>query len=100
MPIYEFVNVETGDKEDVLFHSSNAPSIGDQIEHEGRMLRRAPSFILDSAGIARKTHKYPYVSRSLPRNIQGCECNKDGQPIIRSQAQERNVASEYNLAKE
>ena len=100
MPIYEFVNVETGDKEDVFFHSSNAPSIGDQIEHEGRMLRRAPSFILDSAGIARKTHKYPYVSRSLPRNLGGCDCNSKGQPVIKSQAHERNVASEHDMAKD
>ena len=100
MPIYEFVNVETGDKEDVFFHSSNAPSIGDQIEHEGRTLRRSPSFILDSAVIARKTHQYPYVSRTLPRNIRGCEVNKMGQPIIKSQAHERNVASELNMAKE
>jgi hypothetical protein len=100
MPIYEFINVDTGNKKDVFFNSSSAPRIGEEIEYEGGTFRRVPSFHLDSAGISRKTHKYPYVSRSLPRNIQGCEVNKKGQPIIKSQAHERNVAAEHDMAKD
>jgi hypothetical protein len=100
MPIYLFKDVETGETEDLFFNSDHAPSIGEEIRHGDKTLRRMPSFVLDTAGIARKTHKYPYVSRSLPRNIRGCEVNKKGQPIIKSQAHERNVASEHDMAKE
>ena len=100
MPIYLFVDVESGETEDLFFNSDQAPSIGDEVQQGDKTLRRVPSFVLDTAGIARKTHKYPYVSRALPRNIRGCEVNKKGQPIIKSQAHERNVASEHNMAKD
>ncbi len=100
MPIYEFVNVDTGDKKDIFFHSSDAPSIGEEVCQDGQSYKRIPSFHLDHAGIARKTHKYPYVSKSLPRNLSGCELNSHGQPIIKSQAHERNVAAEHDMAKD
>ena len=100
MPTYEFVNQESGSKVESYFSYDDAPRIGDVIVIDGQECRRVPSFILDEAGIARKTHKYPYVSRTLPRNINGCDCNHSGQPIIKSQAHERNVASEHDMAKE
>jgi|TARA_R110001583_G_scaffold104488_2_gene251866 hypothetical protein len=100
MPFYVFEDTKTKEQQDFFYRSQDVPKIGDVIDVDGKELKRVASFVLDTAGIARKTHKYPYVSRSLPRNIGGCDCNSDGQPIIKSQAHERNVASEYDLAKE
>ena len=100
MPSYEFVNQEDGSKVEAYFEYDDAPRIGDLVEIGGASCRRIASFILDRAGIARKTHKYPYISRTLPRNINGCDCNNKGQPIIKSQAHERNVAAEHDMAKE
>ena len=100
MPFYVFEDVETKEQQDLFYQSKDVPKIGDVITADGRELKRVASFVLDSAGIARKTHKYPYVSRSLPRNLGGCDCNSQGQPIIKSQAHERNVASEHDMAKD
>ena len=100
MPNYLFKELETKESVEAFYQSKDAPSIGDVVDIEGKKCKRVASFVLDTAGIARKTHKYPYISRVLPRNIRGCECNGKGQPIIKSQAHERNVASEHEMAKE
>ena len=100
MPFYVFEEGETKEQQDLFYRSKDVPKIGDVVNEDGRELRRVASFVLDSAGIARKTHKYPYVSRTLPRNLGGCDCNSKGQPIIKSQAHERNVASEHDMAKD
>ena len=100
MPFYVFEDIETKEPQDLFYSSKDAPKIGDVITSDGRELKRVASFVLDSAGIARKTHKYPYVSRSLPRNLGGGDCNSKGQPVIKSQAHERNVASEHDMAKD
>tara|TARA_Y100000114_G_C11744778_1_gene321012 strand:- start:997 stop:1296 length:300 start_codon:yes stop_codon:yes gene_type:complete len=99
MPIYVFHDDE-GNEYEVFFNASEVPSIGQTIDGDGKVLTRVPSFILDSAGIERKTHKYPYVSRSLPRNLAGAESNNKGQPIIRSQSHERDVAARHDMEKE
>ena len=99
MPIYAFKDKDGNDHE-LFFNASEAPSIGSTESGNGKTLTRVPSFMLDAEGIARKTHQYPYVSRSLPRNLEGAECNKQGQPIIRSQAHERDVASRHDMEKE
>ena len=100
MPNYLFVNQSDGTKVEAYFPVEDAPRIGDLVEIKDEVCRRIASFNLDVAGIARKTHQYPYVSKTLPRNLRGCETNKTGQPIIRSQAHERDVASEHDMAKE
>ncbi len=99
MPVYVFKDSE-GKEIDKWFDFSTVPSIGDVIVVDGVEYSRVPSFNLDAAGIARKTHKYPYVSRTLPRNLEGCEVNKAGQPIIKSQAHERNVAAQHDMGKD
>ena len=73
MPIYVFKDVETGNQIDSYFPASEAPSFGDTVVIDGKECVRQLNFNLDSAGIARKTHKYPYLSRSLPRDLNGCE---------------------------
>jgi len=99
MPIYSFVD-DSGQEHELFFNASEAPRIGSEISGNGKTLTRVASFMLDTEGIARKTHQYPYVSRSLPRNLEGTDCNKQGQPIIRSQAHERDVASRHDMEKE
>ena len=100
MPNYLFVNQSDGTKVEAYFPVEDAPRIGDLVEIKDEVCRRIASFNLDVAGIARKTHQYPYVSKSLPRNLRGCETNQKGQPIIKSQAHERDVASEHDMANE
>ena len=100
MPFYVFEDVETKEQQDLFYRSKDVPKIGDVVNEDGRELRRVASFVLASAGIARKPHKYPDVSRPLPLNLGGCDCNSKGQPIIKSQAHERNVASEHDMAKD
>tara|TARA_R110002124_G_scaffold113388_1_gene267712 strand:+ start:9878 stop:10180 length:303 start_codon:yes stop_codon:yes gene_type:complete len=100
MPIYAFVD-NNGAEVESFFSFDDVPSIGDKVEIDGVECTRVASFILDTAGIERKTHKYPYVSRSLPRNLSGVgNYDKQGRPVIRSQAHERNVASEHGYVKE
>ena len=99
MPIYAFRD-EDGNDHELFFNASEAPKIGSTVMGNGKTLTRVPSFMLDAEGIARKTHKYPYVSHALPRNLEGADCNKRGQPIIRSQSHERDVASRHDMEKE
>ena len=100
MPNYLFVNQSDGSKVEAYYPVDDAPRIGDLVEIQEEVCRRIATFNLDVAGIARKTHKYPYLCKSLPRNLRGCECNNMGQPVIKSQAHERNVASEHDMAKD
>ena len=100
MPIYAFTTSD-GQEVESFFSSDEAPKIGDTVDINGVQCTRIASFILDSAGIDRKTHKYPYVSRDLPRNLPGVgDYDKQGRPIIRSQSHERNVAAENDYIKE
>ena len=100
MPVYLF----KGDNErevEAYFVAKEVPKIGDVVDILGEQCTRVPSFVLDSAGIRRKTHQYPYVSRALPRNMPGVGAyDKHGRPIIKSQSHERNVASQHGMVKE
>ena len=100
MPIYAF-ETESGEQLESFFSPNDVPSIGEKTVIGGVQCTRVASFILDSAGINRKTHQYPYVSRALPRNLSGVgDYDKQGRPIIRSQAHERSVASQHGYVKE
>ncbi len=100
MPLYAFVD-ENGLEHELFYNSSDVPSIGTTVEGDGKVLTRVASFILDTAGIERKTHKYPYVSRSLSRNLEGVgSYDGQGRPIIKSQSHERDVASRHGMIKE
>ena len=99
MPIYLFTDEDNNNVEH-LMSSSDVPSIGEKRVIDGKECTRKPSFIIDSAGINRKTHKYPYVSRTLCRNSEGCETTKGGKPIITSQRHEREVAARHDMDKQ
>lgn len=94
MPIYVF-ETECGQQVEKMFPVSDAPRIGDIIDIDGNKCRRVASFMLDGAGIQRKTHQYPFVSNSLPKNLrvdgEKVATDNRGRPIIRSQQHERNI---------
>ena len=105
MPIYEFEDVKTGERHDIFQSIDNVTPIGKTIEWKGMTLRRLANFVLDTAGISRKTHKYPYVSQALPRkgpagNLSNTQYNQQGQPIIRSQQHEREIAAATDMKKD
>lgn len=97
--IYLFKTKEGADIE-LDFPMGTAPKIGDWIIRNGVEMQRIASFQLDEGGIARKTHQYPYVSQTLPRNLEGCDSTKSGKPIIRSQTHEREIARQHGYTKE
>jgi len=92
--IYEFLD-EDGSLVEVSMPASDAPDIGSVIVHEGRPLTR----------IASMPHKptamwKPYVSSRLPRNMEGVDTTPDGKVIVKTQAQERNLASRLGMERE
>jgi hypothetical protein len=91
MPIYTFKDIETGEEVEHVFPSELAPRIGDEIMIDKRLLRRTPSFTVATAQVERVTHGYPFVSRALPKGCSPESQTKDGKPIIKSQAHEREV---------
>ena len=97
--IYEFVNDRTGDAVELSFSMNTVPSIGEIIEHEGEKLRRIAGCQVD-AGMEAKVHGYPYVSSSLPRNLKGCDTNRQGKPIVTSRRHEREVISRHGYSRD
>jgi hypothetical protein len=92
--IYEFVNVTTGEARDFFYLMNEAPKIGEIVDHQGQDYRRVVNFQMD-AGMEAKVHGYPYLSSSLPRNLKGCETNRQGKPIITSRNHERDVMDRH-----
>jgi len=45
-------------------------------------------------------NKYPYVSKRLPKNLEGCQTNKFGQPVIESKSHEREVMAKHRYRRE
>lgn len=97
--IYDFVNDITGKTVELHYSMANVPSIGEVIEHEGEKLRRIACCQVD-AGIDAKVHGYPYVSSSLPRNLKGCDTNRQGKPIVTSRRHEREVISRHGYSRD
>ena len=98
MPIYTFVHEPTGEVREEMFSGDEAPKIGDKIRRAGKTWIRTFSGHID-AGVARKVHKYPFVSESLPRGC--CPESQDSKerPVIRSQTHEREVLSRMNYVR-
>tara|TARA_R110000824_G_scaffold6213_2_gene28756 strand:+ start:12244 stop:12540 length:297 start_codon:yes stop_codon:yes gene_type:complete len=97
--IYEFVNIETGESRELHYQMGSAPVIGEIIKKNGEEYRRVSSFQVDS-GIDAKVHGYPYLSNSLPRNLEGCDTNRQGKPIITSRNHEKEVISRHGYERE
>jgi hypothetical protein len=100
MPTYTFKNEHTGKIQEMLFSMREVAPIGAVIELNGDPWRRCADVPQISASVANVSQNYPYVSRSLPRNLEGAESNKSGQPIIRSRWHEREVKARHNLERD
>lgn len=48
----------------------------------------------------RSTNQYPYVSRRLPRGLEGCPTNAKGQPVILSQTHEREIMARHGYRRD
>ena len=99
MPMYPFVDTTTGQETELFFSMSGVPSIGEEHRNEDGKFRRLPS--LDTqidVGVIR--NMYPYLSQSLPRNLEGCDTNKQGTPIITSRRHEANVAAMHGYERD
>lgn len=45
-------------------------------------------------------NKYPYVSKRLPHNLEGCPTNAKGQPVIVSPRHEAEVMSRHGYSRD
>lgn len=92
--IYPFEDIETGERVELHFLMHEAPSIGECIKHEGRVLRRlCANFVPAGKGRGFKAHK----SMSLPRGVElpGVKkYGKNGEPIIEKKQQIDTIAKE------
>ena len=100
MPMYDFKRESDGKVVEIFYSMSTVPSIGEVVTHEGQNYMRLVSDYQVSAEVETVTHKYPYVSRSMPKNLAGCETNKKGQPIITSRRHEREIMGRYGLKRD
>jgi hypothetical protein len=87
------------------FPVEQAPRIGDQVVIPGHGLcTRVASFVLDGAGIHRKTHQYPYVSHRLPSTTKGVDLvrtrNGRMKPLIKSRKHEEEVMAKNDLQRD
>ena len=100
MPMYDFKRESDGKVVEIFNSMSTVPSIGKVVTIEGEDYTRLVSDYQVSAEVETITHKYPYVSRSMPKNLAGCETNKKGQPIITSRRHEREIMGRYGLKRD
>ena len=98
MPEYLFES-RTGEQRRHFFSMSDAPSIGTDVQIDGEHYTRLPETDVQ-VDVGAIRYKYPYVSQSLPKNLSGCETNKQGKPIIKSRAHEANVAAEHGYVRD
>jgi hypothetical protein len=99
MPLYPFVDTTTGQETEMFFAMSVVPSIGEEHRNEYGIFRRLPPRDMQiDVGVIR--NMYPYLSQSLPRNLAGCDTNKQGKPIIMSRRHEANVAARHGYERD
>lgn len=99
MPEYLFEDVKTEERVRLVYTMADAPSCGEIIAMGDNKYRRLPEtdFQVDVGAVR---WNYPYVSQSLPRNLDGCKTNRQGKPIIESRTHEANVASKHGYERD
>lgn len=97
MPAYLFIT-DDGTCVERVFTMTAAPRIGESFSEHGRRYTRIPSPCSIDPGYNR--NMFPRVSDSLPRNLEGCPCDKLGRPIIRSKRHEREICARYGYVKD
>lgn len=101
MPIYEYMDVNTGEIIELFKPVSKCDSIGSEIHHDGRTLRRLVGDSQISAGVETVVQKYPYTSLQHCRRMEGAGAyTKDGKPIITSRRNEREFMAMHNLERD
>jgi hypothetical protein len=93
--IYEF-QANDGEIIEEHFSMAEVPSVGETIEREGKEYTR----IFSSE---QKVHDYKwfaYESRALPKRLPGFKHSKNGNTIIESRKQEREVMSKYGYERD
>tara|TARA_R110000824_G_scaffold84256_9_gene210275 strand:- start:492 stop:794 length:303 start_codon:yes stop_codon:yes gene_type:complete len=99
MPMYLFEDVASGELVRLSYSMADAPSIGTLVSSGPKNYLRLPETDIQiDVGAIR--YKYPYVSQSLPRNLEGCKTMKSGKPIIESKSHEANVASRHGYERD
>jgi hypothetical protein len=99
MPLYLFEDTLTKEHVRLAYTMAEVPSCGDIITVGDHDYRRLPETDLHvDVGLVR--WKYPYVSQSLPRNLDGCKTNRQGKPIIESRSHEANVAAKHGYERD
>lgn len=103
MPEYEF-QADDGEVISEFFHIAECPDLGTAIRRNGKDYKRIVSVPQLDADLHNKVHHSEYISRSLPRNLEGVECVKEGphkgRAIIKSQKQEREVCARFGLKRD
>jgi hypothetical protein len=95
--IYEFKD-ELDNVVEINMPMASVPSIGSIITHNGSRLTRIFSNV--QIDVALNRSQYPYVSNSLPRNLEGCKSTAIGKPIVMSKKHERNIMSQHGFEKD
>ena len=93
MPMYEFEDLATGESVELFFEMQAVPSIGDEITHDGRRLRRV--FSRSVTATAKEFTPFRAVSQAhfhpdAPRH------DKDGVPVFHSQREVNDFTARNN----
>lgn len=92
---------DDGETIERFYRMKDAPPIGTEIIVDGKTYRRVFCAEVGTAQVARVTHKYPFVSESLPRHVNlPCKRDHKGRQIIASQRQEREVLARAGYVRE
>lgn len=88
MPMYDFVDVESGEAEELFFPVDERPAVGETVRNGGRTLRRVMSAAVQVA-VQRDIH---FTAWSLEPNTPGfARYNAQGQPLVSSKQEIREA---------
>jgi hypothetical protein len=94
MPLYPFLDEQSGDYVEVLMDMSKVPGIGSTMRHEGRTLRRLPS--MPQAPVMKDFKAY--LASQKPWAPGADEYDKGGTPICHSRKSLQRFLDSQNRA--
>lgn len=100
MPTYEFIAAD-GSRLEEIHRMSKVPA---KIRRGGKVYKLAafssnPTAI-SADQVSTTTHGYPRVDFTVPRGDLGAGTNAVGNPIIKSQAHERQIMAKYGMRRD
>lgn len=98
--IYEFEQLDTGERIEYPFLMSDAPSIGDVVDiplPDGTttLARRVASDVVCTGDPWQ-----PYVSERLPRNLKDQPTDNQGRVIVKNREQEATICSRFGYTRD